>query len=227
MLNEFLVYKNNTEKTVTFIGDEMKIKISKRFSTYGMLSVAESVHTVGIFEYQINGQKSHGFFLPALIEICPSEIEEITEGAKEYVVLTLKKGDVFMKTRMVVKNAQIAYIVFTEFVEKGYCPSFINYTEKAFLFDTVKRITGSSIPAEHAVFEIIFAHLNRDARNVQIPYRLTDMKELPRQLALRDVAHATTSVTAKLAGGYLNSALTVASVNHNENQSPIEELLRS
>lgn len=225
MLNKVLQY--HQDGRINFTGTSMTVKVSKRFETYGMLSVTETVHTLAIFEIQIDGGEPKGFFLPATIEMVPSDVVYVTEDGRDFALLTFKKGDLFMKSNRVVKRPYLAYVIFTEFVEKGYIPSFINYEQRAFLFDIVQEITGSSIPAEHAVFELIFAHLNRDEDNVQIPYRLTDMKKPPVQLGLKDVAHATTSTTAKLSGGYLADSLTVALLNNNENTSPIEELLRN
>jgi len=224
MLNKYLTY--NADNSITFIGSDLTIKITKRFENYGMLSIGDNVQALAIFELCVDGGPSRGFFLPAKITMIPSEITEITENGQSFYKLIFKKGDTFIKSRRVVKNGQIAYIVFAEFVEKGYCPNFISYEHRAFLFDIVQQVTGTRIPAEHAMFEIIFAHLSRDRKNVYMTYRLTDMKDTPLQLALKDVAHATTSVTAKLVGGYLSDALTVATVNHADNISPIEELLR-
>lgn len=224
MLNKVLKYE--ADGSVTFIGDILTAKISKRFETYGMLAVTESVYTLAIFEFQIGDAEPRGMFLPATIEMFPSEVSYITEDGKDYVNLIFKKGDVFMKSTNIVKLANIAYVIFTEFVEKGNTPSFITYDQRAFLFDIISEVTGSNIPAEHAVFEIIFAHLSRDRDDVQIPYRLTSMKKPLRQIALKDVAHATTSTTAKLSGGYLADSMNVALLNNNENPSVIEELLR-
>ena len=102
----------------------------------------------------------------------------------------------------------------------------MTYDNLAFLFDIVKRITGCSLPAEHATFEMIYAYLARAKNNLKMSYRHTSMNEPPVFLKLKDVPHAASSTTAKLIGSYLNDSIASSMVNAAEDTSDIEELLR-
>ena len=221
-LNDHLEKKGNS---VVVKDGPITVLIPRSYEKYKRLVVTDEVDTLAMFEITI-GNETKGFFASASVIMKPSVVEYVTDGGQDYVKCTFTKGDIFFKSTSVVKNSNIAYIVFTEYIEKGQIPRFMKYDDLAFLFDTVKRLTGCKIPAEHAAFEMIYAHLSRNRNNLKIPYRLTEMKEDPLFLKLKDVPHAATSTTAKLIGSYLNDSIATSMVNAAEDQSDIEDLLR-
>ena len=204
---------------------EIIVRIPRAYEKYKRLNVTDQVDTLAIFEVEISGER-RGFFCPASVIMCPSLVEYVTEEGQDYLKATFSYGDTFIKQKRVVKNEHIAYIVFTEFVEKGQIPRYMKYEDLAYLFDTVVRITGCELPAEHATFEMIYSYLSRSKNNVRIPYRLTTMEESPLFLKLKDVPHAASSTTAKLIGSYLNDSIATSMVNASEDSSDIEDLLR-
>lgn len=222
-LKDFFKFK--ADKSIVFVGKKLVVKISKRYENYKLLSVKETVKTIGIFEIELDGKKS-GMLLPAIIEMCPTSTSFITEGTEEYVLCTFEYGDTFIKDRRLVKNSHLAYVVFTEFVEKGKMPDFLKYEDYAFTLDTAQQVCGLKIPADHVAFEIIYSFLSRKHDDYTKMYRHTDMKKPPMFLKLSDVAHASTSVTAKLISSYLSDSMNAAIVNESENESKLEELLR-
>jgi len=218
-------FKFKQDKSVVFIGKELEVIISKRFENYRLLSVKDTVTTLGIFELVMDGKKS-GMLLPAVIEMCPSTSTTIINNGNECVSCIFKQGDVFIKNTNVVRNKHLAYVIFTEFVEKGKMPDFLKYADYAFIFDIIQDICGLKIPSNHVAFEIIYAFLSRKHDDYTKMYRFTDMKQPPLFLRLADSAHATSSVTAKLVGSYMSDAINAAIVNESENESKLEELLR-
>jgi hypothetical protein len=204
---------------------EITVMIPRSYEKYKSLSVTDQVVTLAIFEMTIE-EESKGFFLPASIVMQPSIVQYVTINGNDYVKCTFTKGDTFIKSSNVVRNSHIAYVVFTEYVEKGQIPEYMTYDNLAFLFDIVKRITGCSIPAEHATFEMVYAYLARAKNSLKTPYRLTSMHEPPVYLKLKDVPHAASSTTARLIGSYLNDGIASGMVNAAEDTSDIEELLR-
>lgn len=221
-LNKHLTKKGNQ---VIVTKGPITILIPRSYEKYKRLTVTDEVDTLAMFEITIDGE-TKGFFASASVIMKPSVVEYVTDSGQEYLKCTFTEGDIFFKSTAVVKNSNIAYIVFSEYIEKGQIPRFMNYNDLAFLFDTVKRLTGCSIPAEHATFEMIYAHLSRNRNNLKVPYRLTTMNEPPLFLKLKDVPHAATSTTAKLIGSYLNDSIATSMVNAAEDQSDIEDLLR-
>lgn len=222
-LSKHITKNKNGEMVVT--GESVTIMIPRSYEKYKRLNITDEIDTLAVFEISI-GTETKEFFLPATVTMCPSLVEYVTIEGQDYVRAVFEKGDIFIKNTNVVKNGYIAYIIFSEYVEKGQIPRFMSYDNLAFIFDTVQRITGCKLPAEHAVFEMIYAHLSRDAKKLSTPYRLTAMSEPPKFLKLKDVPHAATSTTAKLIGSYLNDSLVNSMVNAAEDESDVEDLLR-
>ena len=201
------------------------IYISKTFEKYKMLSIGDAVSTLAVFEINI-GNESVGFFLPAVVEMKPSNVSFETINGDEYVKCEFTKGDVFMDNVNVVQNVNIAYAIFEEFIDSGRVPKFMKYKNLAFVFDIVKKITGSSIPAEHAAFEMIYSYLSRNPKNFRQMWRLTNMVGEPKYFKLKDVPHVAVSTTSKLISAYLKDSIAASMVNASEDSSDIEELLR-
>jgi len=218
-------FKFKSDMSIVFVGKTLEVRISKRFENYRLLSVKDTVNTIGIFEMSIDGIKA-GMLLPAVIEMCPSATTTVTHNGDECVLCTFNQGDVFIKNRRVVRNKHLAYVIFTEFVEKGKIPDFLSYADYAFILDIAQDLCGLKIPSNHVAFEVIYAFLSRKHDDYTTMYRFTDMKQPPLFLRLADSAHATSSVTAKLIGSYMSDAINAAIVNESENESKLEELLR-
>lgn len=224
-LNEHMIFPQTDG--VIFNGEKMVILIDKMYEKHKLINVARTVKTIGIFEYKLgDNDKFHGVFLPGIIEIEPSEITFVKDGNKEFIKLTLYKGDYFMKTRKIVKNEQLAYICFALYFEDGKMPSWIPYEKRSFIFDTLKRVTGINFPVDHSVFEIITAHLTRCKSDIFKEYRFSKNPKDILQLKLKDVAHASNSFTARSIGGYLADSINVSLTHKNTESSDIEELLR-
>lgn len=222
-LNQHVQKNKNGEVIVT--GGPITIMIPRSYEKYKRLNITDEIDTLAIFEMSI-GNETKEFFLPATVVMRPSLVEYVTNEGQDYVRAVFEKGDIFIKNTNVVKNAYIAYIIFSEYIEKGQIPRYLTYNQLAYIFDTVQKITGCKLPAEHAVFEMIYAHLSRDQKKLSVPYRLTPMSESPKFLKLKDVPHAATSTTAKLIGSYLNDSLVNSMVNAAEDESDVEDLLR-
>lgn len=227
-INNYLDYRNGS---AIFTGQKMYVYIPETFKTHGILSISDVVDTVGIFELQIEGQgETHGLFLPAIVTMSPSKIDEgVTIGGVDYCKCTFTRGDKFLNKTTLVKNSYLAYALFEEYIRRSRLPGFIEYEDTAFLFDIIKKITGSKMNVNHAVYETIFSHLARDRNDIYKYYRLTDQKDRPRFLKLDDAAHATISTTSKLTGGYLQDAINgvIANPDVNQTSSDIEDLLRT
>jgi len=219
-------FKIDKTDAVIFIGNKLEIHIPKRYENHGCVEIGEEVKTLAIFDMIINDSVDTGYFLPAHICIIPTNIETVNINNKTYFKLTLYKGDVFIKNINVVKNPQLAFVMFYEFIFLGNMPKFIDYNKSAFIFDKVKDICGINFRSNKVVFEIMSAHLYRTENDLTQPYRLTDMKNEPVNIPLRAVTHAATSTSSKLIGSYYSSAINSALVNQANESSQVEDLLR-
>lgn len=227
MLDE--VMKFESDNSIKYMGTkELHVLIPKYYEKFQMIKVEAEVKTLGIFAVWFDKDSDQSeFFLPAVVTMCPSEILFKTIGGDEYVYCTFRKGDTFIKNRQVVKAEYIAYALFSMYLEKGRIPDLISYEKEAFMFDTVGKVTGSKASGfNHSIFEVIYAHLARDPKDVHSFYRLTDMKYPPIRLKLSNLPNVTTSLTSRLISGYLTQSITTSLNHENEFESPLEELLR-
>jgi hypothetical protein len=212
--------------TVYFEGDSLEIFIPTRYESHGCLDMTNVVRTLAIFDMKINGSIDTGYMLPAKITIEPNDIEVVMINGNRFAKLTLTKGDVFMKNTNVIRDSQLAYIVFYEMVYGGRTPNFIDYNQNAFVFDEVTRITGVTFPTDHAIFEMMSAMLHRSQDDISVQYRLTDMKKPARNIPLSLVSHAAISTTSKIVGAYMDDGIDASLVNASDVPSEIEDLLR-
>ena len=136
------------------------------------------------------------------------------------------KNDTFIKNVNVVRDSQLAYIIFYEMVYCGKVPDFITYDMMATVFDVVTDVTGVKFPADHVVFEMMTAMLHRDQNNIGTQYRHSDMEKSPLNIPMKLVSHAAISTTARIIGGYMDEGINSSLVNASEIPGDIENLLR-
>ena len=196
---------------VIFTGGTCIVKILEKFESYGCLSVADTVKTIGVFDMEVDGVTS-GMFLVGMIEMVPSDIETIEENGKKIVKLTFHNGDVFMRTTNVVVEEKNAYYVWMLYIKYGNTMAAMSYEDQATLFDRVAATCGISFPVDHVVYEVAF--------------RNTDMRGPYQRINLSDVAHASRSTSARIIGAYFNDGVNAALVRPNQSSSMIEDMLR-
>jgi len=214
---------------VIFIGETLKVYIAKRFKNFACLKISDKISTLAIFELEvIDKGKTYksGFFLPRIIVMESTEIEEINKDEEKYILLTLKKGNAFIETTELIQMAGIGWVVFYEYINSTKTPSFITYDDKAFMFDKVSRHTGINFNVDHSIFEILIAHLSRKQGSPTIQYRHTAMEGRELQIPLSDVSHASVSTSSRLIGTYFANGINASLVQDNKNLAEIENLLR-
>lgn len=226
MDNEMKKYFKDVDGEVIFTGKTMEVFIPKRYENQDLVLVQDFIRTLAIFEVLIDDKIRKGFLLPALITMLPHETYSANIDGVDYYVGKFITGDKFMTSKTVLKQGHIAYFMFLEFISLGNLPSFIGYEEVAFLFDRAASMCGVKLDFNHSVFEMIYAHLFRDAKDLTKKYRHTDMKKKPAFIELRSVTWGTDSTTSKLVGSYLGDGLNSALVNQSDQPSELENLFR-
>jgi len=214
------------KKTLTFIGKSLRAVIPKRYETYGLMSVTNTVQTIGIMDLIIDEKFNAHLHLMGLIEMDPSDISSETIDGIEYLALTFTSGDLFLTNTTIVKNQALIYAIYTEFVDRGKMIYTMGYEDLIWLFDSAKEMCDAALPMDHAMFEVIYAHLARKADDKFVPYRYTDMKGDFSFIPLRDVSFAPNSTTARLMGSYFSDSTLASLLNENETRRNFEDLLR-
>lgn len=220
-------FKYNPEKhTITFTGDSLVIHVPKRLEAYNLLHITDVVETVGVMDLIIDDTYQATLHMLAGVKVAPTEIATITVNNVPYLKMTLVTGNLFTTSTTVIKNKNIMYACYVEFVTRGNIPYTMGYDDLFSMFDQAGPMCGSKLPVDHAIFEVIFAHLSRNPDNRFQQYRHTDMTKPFEFIALRDVAYAPTSTNARLLGSYMDDGLNAALINVSEERQPFEDILR-
>ena len=219
---------DDKNKEMIFMGDELKIYIWQRFEVYQLLQISDTVQTIGIFDMVFDDTYRAGMNMLAMIEIDPDDSTIVNvQDSGSYVVLTLHKGSRFICRTDIVRNTNLIYSVFVEFITRGKWPYIFDYNNIAALFDNAAKLCDAKLPIDHAILELIYSHLARDSKNISIQYRHTDMTEPFEMIPLRSVGYAPTGNASRILGSYFGDALNAALVNPNTDQPHIyEQLLR-
>ena len=117
--------------------------------------------------------------------------------------------------------------MWNEFLTYGHMPSFVRYNDAAFLFDNNKKFTGKQLEGDHVIYELVIAHCFRDAKDKNIPYRNTNMSELPAQITLRDITYGASTTHSRIVGSYADVGMINAALNKVEENHDLEDLFRS
>lgn len=222
-------YFRESEKDdcVYFTGDKLECFIPTRYETDDYLSIDENVHALAIFSIRIDDKIDGGLQLPAIITIEPTETYETTIDEEHYLVCVLKKGDKIMNTMSVMQIEKIGYFMWREFLSLGRMPSYLTYQNVVGLMDDLKEITGRGTNGNHTILELIYAHLFRDAKDLNIKYRHTTMTQPPAHVTLRDVSYGPSSTLGRIAGSYTDTGINSALLNQADQNHEIEDLFRA
>lgn len=208
-----------------FMGDKLIIRIPEHYTMLGYLVIAEVVHVLGIFPMNVDGVDC-GLQIPGVIDVDPSDIRTETINDKKYTILELHKGDRIMCTSSVIKDGKLHYAMWKEFIGGGKMPEYLDYDAAACLFDDCKKITGKGIDVNHAVIEIVYAHIYRDRDDLTKLYRLTPMTKPPVNIKLNQPAYATNSTHARIIGSYAEQGMNTALIHQNAENVEIEDIFR-
>lgn len=211
-----------------FTGNKLEVFIPRIYEEKGLITIGEEVSTLGIIQLRIDDKYSANILFLGKLVIEFSEYRYVTENDFKYIVLSLIKNSIFIQNSIIVKNGDLLFHIFNMFLSFGKIPPFMKYEDIKYLFDHDNDHCGISLKINHAIFEMIYAHIYRDTKDPYMFYRLTSMIEDPIVVPLKQISHMPASTTSKIAGGYLSEGITSALVDDTiRNPSTIENLLRS
>lgn len=218
--------RDETKRTVTFIGDSLQVRIPKRFQSYRMLEITDVIKALGVMDLIINEKYECSLNILGRITIIPSRYEEIVLKDVPYLVAHLEHGDIFINDTNIAQEASVIYAVFCEFVTRGKPLYTFTYEEFALVFDRVKEFVGRGLGVERSVFELIIAHIARDKKDLFKQYRHTDLKSPPVFIDLNNVSLAPTTTSSRLVGAYFEDGLTASLITTSKEKAPFEEIMR-
>lgn len=199
--------------------------LPKRYINKNYLIVTETIKVLGIFTMKCQGE-TFGIVLPTVIEMEVSRIEEATIDDRRYIVAVLEKGRKFMTSLSTLQGVKIPYYVWTEFLSVGNLPEFITYDTCAQLYDDMADIAGRGLGVDHAVFELVVAHMYRDKDDLSTYYRNTDMKKEPGMVTLRDINYGPSTTHSRIVGSYANEGRNAALLHQSTTNDELEDTFR-
>ena len=219
--------QDDKEQCVRFIGDKLECFIPMRYQNENYLVISNEIQSLAIFSIRINDTIEGGLQLPALIRIDPSDTYETTIDDEKFLVCVLTKGRRIMCSTSVLQIERIGYFVWREFLSLGHFPKYITYQNVNSLFDDMREIAGRGIGANHVIMELVLAHLFRDAKNLNVKYRHTDMIDPPAHVTLRDVSYGPSTTHSRMFGSYSDIGRNAALLNQSDTNSELSDLFRS
>ncbi len=219
-------FKTNSNGTMTFMGDKLEVRIPKRYEVYGLLNIGDTIHTLAIVDLIINDKYRAGLLMMCAIEMDNGELNEVVIDGITYLCVTLTKGDTFMHSTTIVRNKNIVYTIFVEFISVGKIIYWMDYRTTFGLFDQAGPMADGKIDVDHVLFEVLYSHLFRDREDLTVQYRYTSQREPPVMIGLRNISYGTDSTTSKLLGSYFDVGLNQALITQTKDKQIVEDLLR-
>ena len=205
--------------------DEIRIRINKRIQDSGYASIGEHLETLAVFDVYIDKAKIATPYVQfARIHMEPSDVDTITTDDGDFIEATFKKGDLFMRTK-IVQDPKLSYVIWYEFLFMGCMPVTMKYHDMFKIFDDAPSVCGIGLDMNHALFEIVYSHIARVPGKMNVLHRNGDHKEEPEIVPLKDVAHVTITTSARIIGPYFDAGVNAAIVNKSKESSDIEQLL--
>lgn len=224
-LEPFFV-EDTKQDCVRFIGDKLECYIPTRYENYGYLKIGRLITSLGIFKMVVNGKIEGGLQIPALITIEANNTYNATIDGKSYLVVEVIKGSKLLCHLDLIQINMMGYHMWNEFLNLGNIPKYLEYNEAWNLFDDCGEFTGKGVSGNHAVLEMIFAHVFRDPNDLRVKYRHTNMKDHPAAVSLRNVSYGPTSTSAKIFGSYAEEGINSALLNQSEENYELEDIFR-
>lgn len=218
--------KNDCVRYVNPAGTNLEIFIPTRYRDRGYMYLDEYVHTLGIVMLKI-GDIEFGLQLPAMITIDTTDSYETVIDDTRYFVAVLEPNRRLMTTLTVLQNDKIPYFMWSEFLFIGNIPRYLDYSTIVSLYDQTGEVIGQTLGSDHAVFEVVLAHLFRDQDDITKYYRNTDMRKDPVTVTLKDVSYGPSSTHSRIFGSYANEGRNSALLNHVDNNNELEDLFRT
>lgn len=215
----------NADSPVIFTGDLCKVRILEKFEALDALAVGDTVKTIGVFDMVVDGEVS-GMFLLGRVEMKPSIVDTVEQDGARFYELTFHKGDTFIVSMNTIVEDFLPYSVWMTYIRTPNVMKAMSYQDQSFIFDLIKKTSGSGFPVDHVVYEAIFAHLSRDPNDLTLPYRNTKMDGDFKRIGLGDLAHAGRSTSSRVIGAWFSDGINAALSRPNDANSPIEDLLR-
>ncbi len=224
--------KNNLliGKDQIYAKKDLEIHIPKRYPLKSLAVLGEQNYCIGIFPIVID-DKYAVMNLMSLIHFGVSSIREVLINDVEYYIFSFQKGSEVFAEKEVVRDDNMTFNVFDEFISQGNIPWFIDYLDLANLYSTSDIYADSKMVFYQFPYEILVSLISRAPSDRMKLYRYLlnvdkDLSIRPDYTQLKSVMYMSKSTVNKLAGSYMDEGVVSALVYPSQNVERIEKLLR-
>lgn len=217
-------------KDQVYAKKDLEIHIPKRYAQKALAVLGEQNYCVGIFPIVID-DKYAVMNLMSLIHLGASTIREVLIEEVEYYIFSFQKGYEVFAERDVVRDDNMTFNVFDEFISQGNIPWFIDYLDLANLYTTSDIYADSRMVYYQFPYEIMVSLISRSPKDRMKLYRYLlntdkDLSIRPDYTQLKSVMYMSKSTVNKLAGSYMDEGVVSALVYPSQHVEKIEKLLR-
>lgn len=223
-------YKYVGEKCVV-TGNTLQVIFPERWIDKELAELGEVVHLIGYFAV-IDDKGNFGkVMIPAIIRTQPDRINKVVIDGEAYVKMEYDKGSDLISTMNVVRDDNLLYYIYSEFLEKARIPFYFTYSERAEFFNESSKYNGFKLGYDPAALEYLIAFMHRDPDNIGASFRhRPDAKAgkiQPATMGLNDVTTGSNNFITKVTKSYTTAGITSALNNPARRAERIETMLRN
>lgn len=226
-----LLHENDT---VLVAKQKCAIIVPFRFLQAKLLDMGKRITLATVYPIvNAKGEYAVSNYCTAMELVC-NDIRTTRHDGEDHYVFCYEKGDVICPNTHLIKDDNMSYLIYDEFVQKAKAPWYMSYKDIGLVMSTAKEMSGITLADTNAIFELIVAHLSRSKNDVSKFYRetiadldpVTLQKNKLESVSLNSVTYANVNKMTKLMGGFVEDGLTSALVEERSAESGIELLLR-
>lgn len=209
-----------------------KIQVPVRFMSIGLGQIGIETFSLGNFPIIMEDGTYAVMNLLTMVELSPYKTLTVEIDDVSYYEFHFNPGDVVIKNKTIVKNEDMIFNVFDEYIFKGKVPWYVEYDDIPKMFNLAKKYTGSTAGNSYETIEFIVSLIARhkNDRSKYIRTGITSYKQVSREdlvfVPLASVLNSVKSTVNRLAGSYFSDGVTSSLISPSENISKIESILR-
>lgn len=232
--NPSVVYKSFTKVADKYVATKpLKVLFPERWIAKDLAEIGDVVHLIGYFCVVDESGNYGAMTIPAVIRTSPDRITKTSINGEIYTVLEYDKGSDLIVNTKVVRDDNLVYYIYSEFLEKARVPFYFNMSQATKFFDKTSKYNGFPLGYDPAALEYLVGFMYRDPDNISNPYRSrdnakNDLKNIPpAMIGLNDVTSGSNNFITKVTKSYTTAGITSALNNPSIRAERIETMLRN
>jgi hypothetical protein len=224
-------FKNVGETVVTT--KTIRVLFPERYMNRELVFMGNTIRLLSIYAVLDDENNYAIVCAPIFQELSPNNVTDLLVDDNVYKVLHFDANDVFMPTRVLVKQDSFIYDIFDEFFIKGNIPWFLSYEDVSNLLVESKKYADSNVGNNPLTMEIITSIIARHKDDKTIRIRetietnLDKAKADPVYIGLNNIYYAFDNTGARIIGGYYGYGVTNAIMDPETKTTLVADLLRA